>query len=66
MVATALADGAERNTPYRVDVPGGTLHVTWTDPAAGGRVLLTGPAVIVADGWVHANWLVDPTTDVRT
>jgi diaminopimelate epimerase len=62
MVATALADGAERNTPYRVDVPGGTLHVTWTDPATGGRVLMTGPAVIVAAG----NWLVPPTTDVRT
>jgi diaminopimelate epimerase len=32
---------------YRVDVPGGTLHVTWT---ADDRVLLTGPAVIVASG----------------
>lgn len=61
-VATALADGTERNTPYRVDVPGGTLHVTWTDPAAGGRVLMTGPAVLVAAG----NWLVSTSTDVRT
>ena len=32
---------------YRVDVPGGTLTVTWT---ADDRVLLTGPAVIVASG----------------
>jgi len=66
MVATALADGAERNTPYRVDVPGGTLHVTWTDAEPGGRVLMTGPAVLVARGTVLRNWLVDPTTDVRT
>jgi diaminopimelate epimerase len=47
MVATALVDGAERGTPYTVDVPGGTLEVTWTDDD---RVLLTGPAVLVADG----------------
>ncbi len=47
MVAAALADGAARDTAYRVDVPGGTLSVTWT---ADDRVLLTGPAVIVAQG----------------
>ena len=47
MVATAVADGAERPASYRVDVPGGTLTVTWTE---GDRVLLTGPAVIVAEG----------------
>ena len=35
MVAGALADGAARNTPYRVDVPGGTLQVTWTDDGPG-------------------------------
>ena len=52
MVAAALADGAARNTPYRVDVPGGTLQVTWTDSD---RVLLTGPAVLVAQGtWLDA------------
>jgi diaminopimelate epimerase len=50
MVAAALEDGAERGTTYRVDVPGGTLRVTWTD---GDRVLLSGPAVIVAEGTVH-------------
>jgi diaminopimelate epimerase len=50
MVAAALADGARpagEDVTYRVDVPGGTLHVTWT---ADDRVLLTGPAVLVASG----------------
>jgi diaminopimelate epimerase len=53
MVAAAAADGARpdsgdgSNVAYRVDVPGGTLTVTWT---ADDRVLLTGPAVIVASG----------------
>ena len=51
MVASALADGwgdpPAEDTAYRVDVPGGTLTVTWT---ADDRVLLTGPAVIVARG----------------
>ena len=54
MVAAAEAagdrpdTGAEpRDVAYRVDVPGGTLTVTWT---ADDRVLLTGPAVIVASG----------------
>ena len=51
MVAAALADGADRpggdDLAYRVDVPGGTLTVTWT---ADDRVLLTGPAVVVARG----------------
>ncbi len=54
MVAAALADGVvaegavpETDTAYRVDVPGGQLAVTWT---AEDRVLLTGPAVLVASG----------------
>ena len=54
MVATALADRAvDEGTPprsdlaYRVDVPGGELTVTWT---VDDRVLLTGPAVVVASG----------------
>lgn len=46
-VATAVADGAERPTTYRVDVPGGTLHVTW---GADDHIVLTGPAEIVARG----------------
>jgi diaminopimelate epimerase len=50
MVATAVADHDRpvgEDVAYRVDVPGGTLTVTWT---ADDRVLLTGPAVIVASG----------------
>jgi len=62
MVASALADGkgadgkgadgkgADGRGPgetYRVDVPGGELAVTWTSDD---RVLLTGPAVLVASG----------------
>lgn len=47
MVATAVADGAGPGSRYRVDVPGGTLTISWTEDD---RVLLTGPAVIVARG----------------
>ena len=47
MVAAALADGFGRGTTYRVDVPGGRLDVAWTEED---RVVLTGPAVIVAAG----------------
>jgi diaminopimelate epimerase len=47
MVATALADEAPRGTPYVVDVPGGSLEITWTEDD---RVLMTGPAVLVAEG----------------
>ena len=46
-VAAATADGAERGTAYTVDLPGGTLQITWTDDD---RVLMTGPAVLVAEG----------------
>ena len=49
MVAAALADGTGRGSAYRVDVPGGTLQLRWTDDD---RVLMTGPAVLVAEG----NW----------
>ena len=49
MVAAALADGVGRGTTYRVDVPGGELAVTWAEDD---RVLLSGPAVIVAEGKV--------------
>jgi diaminopimelate epimerase len=51
MVAAAVHDGVAGppadDLGYRVDVPGGTLTVTWT---ADDRVLLTGPATIVARG----------------
>ena len=46
-VATAVADHAERGTSYTVDLPGGSLEVVWTDDD---RVLMTGPAVLVAEG----------------
>jgi diaminopimelate epimerase len=46
-LAAALADGARRPVTYRVDVPGGTLHVTWTEDE---HLVLTGPAEIVARG----------------
>ncbi|GAB2969700.1 diaminopimelate epimerase [Nocardioides montaniterrae] len=50
MVAAALADdptGGVRDRAYRVDLPGGTLSITWT---ADDRILMTGPAVVVAEG----------------
>lgn len=47
MVAAAQLDAAARPATYRIDVPGGTLHVTWTEDD---RVLLAGPAVVVARG----------------
>lgn len=47
MVAAAVADGAPRDTAYRVDQPGGSLSIVWT---ADDRVLMTGPAEIVARG----------------
>jgi diaminopimelate epimerase len=50
MVATAVARNdrpAGQDVAYRVDVPGGSLTVTWT---ADDRILLTGPAVVVASG----------------
>jgi diaminopimelate epimerase len=51
VVAAASADGFDPRRPagttYRVDLPGGRLEVAWTD---GGRVVLTGPAVLVARG----------------
>lgn len=49
-VAGALRDvpeGGARDVPYRVDLPGGTLTITWT---ADDRILMAGPAVLVASG----------------
>jgi diaminopimelate epimerase len=45
-----VADRAGRGSTYVVDVPGGTLRITWTDDD---RIEMTGPAVLVAEG----NWL---------
>ncbi|MFF0429218.1 diaminopimelate epimerase [Streptomyces sp. NPDC004520] len=58
-VATARRDGldpAESGTPvtYTVDVLGGTLVIT---EHPDGRIDMTGPAVIVAEGTVDPEWL---------
>jgi diaminopimelate epimerase len=50
--ATANVQGDALPVTYQVDVPGGTLHVTVT---ADTRVVLTGPAEIVARG--DMDWL---------
>jgi diaminopimelate epimerase len=50
-VAAASRDLADREVA--VAVPGGLLHVAW----AGERVLLTGPAVLVGDGDLRAEWV---------
>ncbi|WP_432126936.1 diaminopimelate epimerase [Streptomyces sp. bgisy082] len=60
-VATARRDGAdpaETGTPvtYTVDVLGGTLVIT---EHPDGRIDMTGPAVIVAEGTVDPTWLAD-------
>jgi diaminopimelate epimerase len=47
LVAAATVDAAARPATYRLDVPGGTLTLTWTEED---HVLLTGPAVLVASG----------------
>ena len=47
MVASALDDGRGPGETYLVDLPGGRLTVEWT---VDDRILMTGPAVIVAEG----------------
>jgi diaminopimelate epimerase len=56
VVATALSDGAAGGdgTAWRVDVPGGTCHVTWRPD---GSVHMTGPAVLVGEIELNASWL---------
>ncbi len=46
-LAAMLADEATAPARYRVDVPGGRLHVEWT---ADDHLILEGPAVVVAAG----------------
>jgi diaminopimelate epimerase len=48
--AVATMDAAGERSSYVVDVPGGRLVVEWR---ADGRVLMTGPAVLVASGEVE-------------
>jgi diaminopimelate epimerase len=54
VVATALRTGTPRGTAYDVTVPGGQLVVTWRED---GHVVLTGPAVLVAEGDLDEDWL---------
>lgn len=63
MVAAARRDGADpavtgRPVTYTVDVPGGRLVIT---EGADGEIEMTGPAVIVAEGVVDAEWLRAPS-----
>ncbi|MEU6545066.1 diaminopimelate epimerase [Streptomyces sp. NPDC046859] len=58
-VATARRDGADpavtgAPATYTVDVPGGTLVIT---ERPDGEIEMTGPAVIVAEGELDAEWL---------
>ena len=62
-VAAMLADGnapssTGASATYRVDVPGGTLYVTWEpdEGADAGELVLHGPAAIVARG--ELEWLI--------
>ncbi|MEV5985612.1 diaminopimelate epimerase [Streptomyces sp. NPDC052051] len=62
-VATARRDGADpgvTGTPvtYTVDVPGGTLVIT---EHPDGEIEMTGPAVIVAEGEIDADWPASAT-----
>jgi diaminopimelate epimerase len=54
VVAQVLRTGSGRGEAYDVDVPGGRLAVTWRED---GHVLLTGPAVLVAEGELREDWL---------
>ena len=54
-VAAAVADDVPADgVPWRVDVPGGRCEVVWQPD---GDVLLTGPAVLVADLEIDEAWL---------
>ncbi|MGW3497738.1 diaminopimelate epimerase [Streptomyces sp. NPDC001020] len=62
-VAAARRDGVDpavTGTPvtYTVDVPGGTLVIT---ERPDGEIEMTGPAVIVAEGEIDADWLASAT-----
>jgi diaminopimelate epimerase len=55
VAAVAWSGGEGLDDPWTVDVPGGRLSVTWL---SSGPVLLSGPAVLVADGEVDLDALV--------
>ena len=54
-VAEVLRRGGRPPAEVEVDLPGGRLAVIWQESA----VLLRGPAVLVSDGIVRADWLRD-------
>ncbi len=63
-VAAAVSDDRQADgSAWRVDVPGGTCEVQWQPD---GDVLLTGPAVLVADLEVDAGWLRAATGGVES
>jgi diaminopimelate epimerase len=51
-VAWVVRQRGDASQSIRVDVPGGTLHVEERD----GELVLIGPAIIVADGTLDADW----------
>ena len=53
-VAVAAATRSLSGRSATVHLPGGDLHVEWT---AGDEVLMTGPAVLVADGELRPEWM---------
>ncbi len=57
VVAVTVGHDTPRDVAHTVDVPGGRLSVTW---CADGRVLLSGPAVLVASGELRSDWLAGP------
>jgi diaminopimelate epimerase len=52
-VAVATAVRGETGREVAVHVPGGTLEIHWTEDD---RVVMTGPAVLVADGELRPQW----------
>jgi diaminopimelate epimerase len=58
-VAAAIDSGVENDgVPWRVDVPGGTCTVVWRPD---GEILMTGPAVLVAEIELDEAWLAAVT-----
>jgi diaminopimelate epimerase len=62
MVVAARRDGADRDTPYTVDVPGGRLVIT---ERVDGHLEMTGPAVLVAEGRLRPELLGDTRSRPR-
>jgi diaminopimelate epimerase len=55
VIAAASADGSGPDgSTWQVDVPGGTCTVVWRPD---GQIVLSGPAVIVAEIELDEDWL---------